>query len=156
MDETDLVIAIREFNREEDEPYIYASWRNASYYSALDRPKQDPKAYFKAKTREIKDLLDQAHVRIACIQETPIVIVGYAVSIGDHLEMIFVKPDYRRKGIGKMLCPKWVRTYTDKLTKIGKLIADKNCLTLTGEPGGNELSGSHKEIQSIKTRRFYL
>lgn len=128
MDEPSVEIIIRDFDQERDQAFIYATWRNQAYYSALKRPEGDPKEFFKQTTRIIKRVLETAYVRIACLLDSPTTIIGYAVSTGDHLNWIYVKDDYRQKGIGTMLWPRQVRTVTCYLTKIGAVIADKKKL----------------------------
>ncbi len=139
MDETSLeekIVVLRDFDLISDEAYIYASWRNSSYYSALVRPIISAQSYFRLKTRQIRNILETAEVRIACFQDTPIVIVGYSVTTENHLDWIFVKPDYRLKGIGALLFPKDIETVTNELTKIGKVIVEEKKLTTQGEYNG--------------------
>src|SRR4051812_8226329 len=118
MDE--LVVSLRDFNEEQDKAYVYASWRNNSYYSAFKKPEIKPSDYFSWKTKKIKSIILLADIKVACFQDTPEVIVGYSVSLNKHLYWILVKADYRGKGIGKMLFPKDIETVSDELTKIGK------------------------------------
>ncbi len=139
MDEAGLeeqIVILRDFDLIQDEAYIYASWRNSSYYSALVRPIIAPQSYFRLKTRQIRNILETAQVKIACFKDTPIVIAGYCVYTGDHLDWIFVKPDYRLKGIGALLFPKNIKTVTNDLTKIGQVLVDKKKLITQGEYNG--------------------
>jgi GNAT superfamily N-acetyltransferase len=129
MDESSLDIVIRDFDPDIDQAYIYASWRNSSYYSSIN-PNESipPKAFFSFKTAAIKKTLKEAEIRIACLKEAPAVIIGYSVITNKHLDFVYVKSDYRNQGIGTLLVPKDIETVTSELTKIGKVIALKKNL----------------------------
>lgn len=134
MDE--LTVILRDYQSVCDEAYIYASWRNAAYYSAYKRPEGNAKTFFHKQSRKIKEILETSNVKIACLEESPNVIIGYSVSTGDHLNFIYVKHDYRLKGIGALLMPKDIKTVTSELTKAGKAIVEKKNLKTQGEYNG--------------------
>lgn len=127
MDE-ELKVVIRNMDREQDQACIFSTWRNAAYYGALEKPNVEAKDYFREKTAEIREVLDTAMVRIACLQWAPEVILGYSVYRDTHLDFIYVKLEFRGKGIGSVLMPKNIQTITPNLTKIGKVIAKKKNL----------------------------
>src|ERR1700680_1993246 len=102
----EINIILRDFNQDQDQAYIYASWRNSSFYSSDVTQKINPNVYFNRKTKQIKEILSKASIKIACFEDTPSVIVGYCVHTGTHLDFIYVKSDYRNKGVGTMLMPK--------------------------------------------------
>lgn len=131
MDEVNVII--RPFIPHEDEAMIYASWRNSSFYSAFEKPKEKPTNYFRQQTAKIKEILKSADVKIACLQDAPMVIVGYSVSRGTHLDWIFVKVDYRNKGIGALLFAKNIQTVTNHITKIGAILVKKKNLKIGEE-----------------------
>ena len=135
MDEA--IVILRDFNQDLDQAYIYASWRNNSYYSAEKRPEGKASDFFTKQSRKIKTILQIAKIKIACFKDTPNVIVGYSVAIKNHLCFIFVKPDYRLRGIGALLMPKDIQTVTDELTKVGKILVDKKNLVTQGEFNGH-------------------
>lgn len=122
-------IVIRLFNQDKDQAFIYATWRNQAYYSALIRP-EDPSSFFRQASHNIKKILETANVRVACLYDSPDTIIGYAVYTLDHLNWIYVKDDYREMGIGTMLWPQEIKSVTCYLTKIGAKIADKKNLIL--------------------------
>lgn len=136
MDEPGLTIKLRSFDRDADQAFIYSSWRNQAYYSAYEPPLDAPKAFFKELTDKIKDILDTAHIIVACLEISPQTIVGYSVSTGPHLNWVYVKEAYRKAGIGTLLVPKNIETFTNHLTKIGRVIAEKKNLKLQGERNG--------------------
>lgn len=136
MDEARIII--RAFEPETDQPCIYATWRNGSYYGALKKHKGSADKYFRHYTKYIKETLEHenCHVRIACIEDDPIVIIGYSVFTKDHLDWIFVKADFRLKGIASLLYPTHIVSVTDHLTKIGNNIASKKNLKIKENPYG--------------------
>lgn len=105
--EQDVIIFGREFNREKDEAFVFSTWRNGLWYGHVNKAELPPAAdFFRLQTEKIKRILDApgTHVRIACIKDAPEVILGYAVFVPDlHLEWIFVKFQFRAKGIGNFL-----------------------------------------------------
>lgn len=131
----DVMVAGRE-GTPEDEAFIYATWRNGSYYGPN---RMKPAAeFFRAKTEEIREILSRAKqvhqgIRIACIKDAPEVILGYAIFTGDgHLEWIFVKEQFRGKKIGTFLTPR-LKTVSPEMTKAGAAIVNKKNLTIKGE-----------------------
>lgn len=139
MDEARVVV--RKFDREADQACVFATWRNSAYYGCA-RKTPEAKEFFKKWTIKIREILKSAHVRVACLEDDPQTIIGYAVATGTHLEWIYVKVEYRNKGIGAMLMPKNIETVTNHLTKIGAVIAQKKQFITQGEWNGE---GKSKE-----------
>ncbi len=141
MDESSIAevrIILRDFNPDTDTPMIFATWRNSAFYG-VPRRTNDAKAFFKHKTKEIKEILKTATVRMACHEEDPMTIVGYSVVTGNHLDWIYVKVDYRMKGIGSLLMPKNIETVTDYVTTIGdEILKKKNIILKEKEDGTRE------------------
>lgn len=127
MDES-LEIIIRDFNPETDSGMVYSSWRNGSFYGR--EQDEEPATFFRKKTKEIKEILRNAAVRVACIKSEPDIIIGYSVFTGTHLDWIFVKINYRRQGIATLLFPKTTETVTSDVTKIGDAIIQKKKLKI--------------------------
>ena len=120
-------VVIRQFNPNTDSAMVYSTWRNSAYYG-VPRRTNDAKLFFKNMTRAIREILKTAQVRVACLDDDPLFIVGYAVFTGIHLDWVYVKADYRKKGVGTLLVPKNVETVTSYETKIGKFIIEKKKL----------------------------
>lgn len=122
-----LSVILRPFRPEVDLPMIYSTWRNACFYGSPKPIQIADKVFFRLKTEEIKDILKVAQVRMAAIEDEPDHIIGYSVHRKDHLFFIYVKKDYRGKGIGSLLMPKGIKTVSKELTKIGeKILATKD------------------------------
>lgn len=138
MDEVSVVI--RPFNAKMDEACIYSTWRNAAYYGGDwgSGPRPYDKYYFKAQTITIKNILQKAKIRIACMSDDINTIIGYSVYTDKHLDFIYVKVEYRNKGIGKMLMPAKIETVTPHLTKIGKVIVEKKKLKIKENDNGTD------------------
>lgn len=134
----EVSVVLREYDQNEDQACIYATWRNAACYGVnkASRPK-DEKAFFKEQTVLIRDILKTAQVRIACLEDHPMTIIGYSVALETHLEFIYVKIEFRGKGIGRLLMPKNIETVTPNLTKIGAIIVKKKKLKIKGEQDGS-------------------
>lgn len=140
---TDAVVVLRHFDPETDSGFIYSSWRNSSFYLRAAVDSGDPSSFFSDQTRRIREILKFADIRIACLEDSPLFIVGYSVCSGSHLDWIYVKVDYRGKGIGRLLTPKGTKTFTADVTRIGKVIAFKKNLTLKE----NDHAGSRSEAR---------
>lgn len=141
MDESDLrqeKVVFRDFDPATDNAMIYSTWRNNSFYSAAEKPKIKEKTFFKQKNKQIKDLLEVSHVRIACLQSDPTSIIGYSVSANTHLYWIYIKFDYRNNNIAAMLAPRVIESVPGRedLTKIGLEIAQKKKYVIQGEEYG--------------------
>lgn len=120
-------IILRDYDSGVDDPMIYSTWRNAVWYDKEDRDDQLASAFYSQITKAIKALLKypDVRVRIACDKEDPDFIAGYSVMKGDNLEFVYVKINYRNKGIAKLLT-KGFKSVAIPDTKIGAAIAYKN------------------------------
>jgi hypothetical protein len=142
MDEAHL--GLRDFDPDRDSPFLYSTWRNALYYSPLE-PIQDADRFFSEETKRIRKIIkDGAVIKIACLDETPDQIVGYSVINQNSLEFVYVKRDYRRIGVAKLLLEDGFKEVTNCLTKLGRDLAIKKKLKIKGEENGRE-----KESASI-------
>jgi hypothetical protein len=113
-----------------DHSFVMATWLRGLYYgdswfSAI------PKSIFMANYHAALERLlsGPSRVRIACLKDSPDVILGYVVTrkmaIGteviDVLDWVFVKAAWRRIGIAKLLVPQTTRACTH-LTRSGLAI----------------------------------
>jgi hypothetical protein len=127
-----------------DHPFIFSTWRNSLYYDLDNQDKTKAKAWFGRKSKQIKKILNNAQTRIACLKESPDFIVGYSVNSENHLDYVYVRADYREEGIGTLLVPKNVVTFTDETTKIGRAILEKK----NKEKHGNSSASTNSESQA--------
>lgn len=65
-------------------------------------------------------------VKVACLPEDPDVILGYSIMSNDftRLDWVYVKKDWRNKGIGRSLVPQYLTTVTH-LSELGKKLLPK-------------------------------
>lgn len=114
-----------------DLPFIYSTWRNQCFYGAPSPITQSPKIFFKRQTERITEILDRATTSVACLESDPDLVIGYSVFAGTHLYWVYVKKDYRNKGIGTLLCPKDIKSATLGQTELGNDLANKRGISDT-------------------------
>lgn len=116
---------IRDARSGSDHAFLYSTWRNALWYSEKREQKLADQFYKEASER-ISSLLKLRNIKIrmACLNEDPDMLLGWAVMQDDHLYFAYVKIDYRRKGIGNLLV-RGFTTFSPPETKIGKSLAEK-------------------------------
>lgn len=116
----------------DDFNFIYATWLRGLYYGSEFYGSIDKEAFFKNYEKVIKQLLARTDIKIniACLEDTPDVILGWAV-LGptDTLHYVFVKEAWRRQGLTASLvidCSE-IRSVTH-ITKLGNTIRIKKKL----------------------------
>ncbi len=82
-----------------DEGFVYGTWRNALWFDNEERREGESDRFFREATQTIRTILKSpaTRVRVACLDDSDILIVGYSVITGDLLHFVYVKPDYRNK-----------------------------------------------------------
>lgn len=71
-------------------------------------------------------------IRVACLKDSPDVILGYSVCSGKTLHWIFCKRNWRGIGIAKSLVPDTI-TVVSHITDVGRIVL-KNHPTLSFNP----------------------
>lgn len=126
-------VVLRAYNPETDSGMVYASWRNALWYDEGNKLLEAGRSadFFSDATKRIKAVVDNPKtvVKIATLSDDPDFIVGYTVMEATHLLWVYVKVDYRRKGIGRLLT-KGFCSVELPLTRIGKAIFQDKGLCL--------------------------
>lgn len=122
MEEPTKVI-IRDPETRHDYDFIYATWRNALWFTEKRKDEESDQFYSDA-SEMISNILKRpnTHVKIACLADDHDMLLGWSVMQGQHLEFVYVKWDYRRCGIGAMLTHGFT-TFADPQTRIGKALA---------------------------------
>lgn len=124
MDEAHVII--RPFDPDFDQALVYATWRNGLYYAKPRQTREDDaNEEFKQLTTHIRNILKSAKVIIGCLDDTPNFIVGYAVFSKKNLDWVYVKEDYRKKGVATLITGSQdYETMTEPVTKIGLSIVE--------------------------------
>lgn len=114
-----------------DMPLIFSTWVNGAYFGS-DKPKDEAterQEKYKLRCR-IERILDSrsTHVVIACDKKDPDFIYGYSVfenkDQGATLHWIFVKPTFRRFGIGRNITPETIDEVSHLTTFAKKIKPD--------------------------------
>lgn len=96
-------IIIRPFNKETDTGLILDSWPKNAYHSASHPTEEGKGDWFAEMYAHAQAKLAGGMIRIACSDEEPNLIAGYAVIDGECLEFVWVKPRYREIGVAHLL-----------------------------------------------------
>ena len=128
IDEEHLKVVARSFKPSTDEAMVYATWRNSLWFDQK-RDAKEANKFFRKASASIKKILKDPNVkvRIACLKEDLDMIVGYAVLTKSNVEWVYIKPEYRNKGIARALVKEF-ETISRPETKIGKAIQNKKNL----------------------------
>ena len=97
-------VIVREFNAKNDSGFIYATWPKSVYYSGINtNTDTNRRLWFDEFHQYMQNLLPEAEIKIACLQEDKDFILAYSIVAGRTLQFIYVKDDYRKQGIAKLL-----------------------------------------------------
>lgn len=92
---------------EADRNFVLATWIRGAKHGSDFFKRMDPKAYFRHYNVFLSNLVDSpdTSITIACLQEDPSVILGYAVTrnSGQSVDWVYVKNQWRKVGIAKSL-----------------------------------------------------
>lgn len=102
-----------------DLSFIYTTWLHGLYHSAPWWKEVSKTIFWANYRRVIEIILTHAEVNVACVPESPDVVLGYVVHTGPVLHWMFTKKAFRRLGIAKALLPTTISDYTH-ITDIGR------------------------------------
>lgn len=119
----DDLISIREI-RPSDKTFLIDSWSRSlrsenNWFKSIDKD-----AYKAVYPAIIEALINNSHVRIACLKEDEDTIIGYSVSQPPVLHWTFVRQQWRKIGLMNDLVPEGITT-SSHLTNLGRLILRK-------------------------------
>jgi hypothetical protein len=114
---------------------ILSKWMKSYRYGNDYIKLTNPDSYFAAYSKYISLLLSQSQtlVRLAVLSDDNDVTLGFSVSRNRTLDYIHVHKDFRRQGIGRMLWPSYVDSFTH-LTKIGLKLWSTKCPGVIFDP----------------------
>lgn len=97
-------VIIRDFIPLTDSGFIYSTMPKSIYYSgiAID-PDDDKRTWFEDFYKYLQALIPESEISIACTTDDINFIVGYSVVAGRTLQFVYVKEDYRKQGIARLL-----------------------------------------------------
>lgn len=130
MTEETSTVVLRPFNPKTDEPLIYATWRNGLWYGGK-RDRALSAEFYANTTKKILDLIHdkRTQIRIACLSNDPDQMIGYSFMRGTHIIWLYVKIDFRKQGVGKLLT-KGFESVSPVETKVGKAIVEQKKLVV--------------------------
>ena len=130
-----------------DYPFIYSTWLKGQYYDVKESLRPDQKEYWDRQAAEITKLLknSEATIHVARDSGDALWIAGYSISLGSTLHWIYVRKDYRRRGIANLLLAGSPITHVANLTTIGAEISDKKGFIF--EPQGVSHGRRNQETQ---------
>lgn len=110
----------------DDWNFIMSTWLKGlrygnDWFELIEAP-----VYYENYAKAIENTLQSptTAVRVACLKDTPDIILGYSVSHGDHVFWTFVKKAWRGIGVASSLVPD-TTTSAGNLTEVGKAILKK-------------------------------
>lgn len=134
MTNDEIKIVIREV-RAEDHHFILATWLKGNYFGNPYFRLMPQELYFEEYARYLTECVlsplhpeGRAEIQIACDERNPSWVVGFSVSRSNTLYWIYVKRDYRRRGIARLLISQKPISTVKAMTKVGRVIADKHRL----------------------------
>lgn len=113
-------------NEPEDFNFIIATWLNGLFHGNTWFNEIDKEIYFKNYHPLLELLLknEKTEINIACLKDSPDVILGYAVYTGKTLHYLYVKEVWRHIGIATFLIPSGIQQVSH-LTNTGLSILKK-------------------------------
>jgi len=108
-----------------DQAFIFSSFLKGNYYGNEWFKAIDKNTFMEKYKQVLEQLLIKSTTKVACLNDDINHIVGYSIFMPGILHYVFVKPTFRRFGIGKSLIPVDI-IYCTHLTKIGKTLKPKN------------------------------
>jgi hypothetical protein len=107
----EIEIIVRPYKSEIDDNYIYSTWTKHSWYSASEKPSIPKREFFRQKIEEIKNILTDGDIKIACFKNDPSAIMGFVALYNGKIAWLCIKKDYHKEGIDKLL----MKSVEDKL-----------------------------------------
>jgi GNAT superfamily N-acetyltransferase len=113
-----------------DKGFILNSWLVGNYWGNWFFNQMNQDLYFKVYTEVVSRLLFNplTRVDVAALSDDPNMILGFAVYNGPTLHWIYVKKDYRSKGIANLLIKDKSIQFVTSTTKAGAAITKKKNL----------------------------
>ena len=135
-----MQVVIRSFNPVTDTGIIYDTYPKGVYYGFC-QPIHTPKhQWFAEFFKQMQDQLKNSSVLIAVGKDNPNVIFGYAIITGKALEFVYVKEEFRKQGIARLLLKNHPIEEYKNVTRIGRAILNQE-----GNKHGTERSSQEND-----------
>jgi ribosomal protein S18 acetylase RimI-like enzyme len=123
--EDEIKIVIRDAQTS-DRNFILSSWLKGNYFGNFYFGQIPQHVYFEEYSKWIlKALADEnTKVSVACDENIPGWIVGFAVSNKENLYWVHVKKEFRNRGIATLLLAGKGITTVKATTKVGRMITE--------------------------------
>lgn len=123
-----MKIILRDFNSHTDSGILFGTWPKSVYYSGVNVDKYcEKRKWFEDFHLYMKNLIPESEISIACMQDTPEVILAYSIVSGRTLQFVYVKETFRKQAIASLLIKhnKQIREVNmGFVTKIGQSILE--------------------------------
>ena len=103
---SNLSLVLIRAGEENDEAFIYQTWLKGYLFGNPMNRGLDIGTFERNYRPVIGALLKRSTTRVACLKDSPNVILGYSVSEGERLHWLHVKEHMRKFGLAKLLLPK--------------------------------------------------
>lgn len=125
------VYSMRKYTKD-DANFVLATFLRGVYYGDSELYpyiRLIPKDIFMKEYKKIALALltsDNTTINVACLKDTPDVILGYSILSADYanIHWVYVKAAWRRQGIARALLPKWPKAATH-ISVIGMKLLNK-------------------------------
>ncbi len=98
-----IEVTIRDYRSQSDDAYIYSTWSKYAFYSPTEPINMSKEAFFRHKCEEIRNILDDGVIKVACLKGHDYVILGYVVVYEGKVKWLCVKKNFPRSEITELL-----------------------------------------------------
>lgn len=111
--------------RVSDQAFIFSSFLKGLYYGNDFYRMIDKESFMRNYKKILEQLLIKSQCKVACDPTDEDNLIGYAIYEPGIAHYLFIKPPFRRFGVGKSLLPVDIHSYTH-VTKIAKSLVPKH------------------------------
>jgi len=108
-----------------DHNHIIRTWMLGAYWGSSYFREMEQNRFCKHYEEHIKCCMSKAQMRVACLKDEEDFSIGFVVHSGPIVHWIYVRPDYRNKGICNLLLGKEKYEFASSITPPGADISRK-------------------------------
>lgn len=113
---------------EDDKSFVMSTFLRGIYYGNTWFEMIPKDIFMNNYKYNVEAIVDNAKtvIKVACMKDSPDVILGYSVVSGDFqtIHFVYVKKAWRKAGVGKSLVPKHPQ-FASHMTEVGKQLLPK-------------------------------